>query len=98
MADEVLAVFATAAARGDARMRNVVVDVATAIAEETTAEEAALFATRVRQLGAGRVLYGSDLSPPGGTIPSGWEIFRRKSTLTDAELRTIAGNVTRFAR
>jgi hypothetical protein len=44
------------------------------------------------------VLYGSDLSPPGGSIRSGWQIFRDKVPLTAEEMRTIAGNVTRFAR
>jgi hypothetical protein len=44
------------------------------------------------------VLYGSDLGPPGGSVRAGWEIFRDRTPLTPAELRTIAGNVTRFAR
>ena len=97
-ADEVMAVFGTAAERKDPRMRNLYFDVATIVAPETTTEEAALVARRVRQVGASRVLYGSDLSPPGGSIRSGWEIFRQRVPLTDAEFRTIAGNVTRFAR
>jgi hypothetical protein len=45
-----------------------------------------------------RVLYGSDLTPPGGSIRSGWEIFRDRVPLTPEELRTVAANVTRFAR
>jgi predicted TIM-barrel fold metal-dependent hydrolase len=97
-ADEVMAVFAAAAERKDPRMRNIYFDVATIVTPETTTEEAALVARRVRQVGASRVLYGSDLSPPGGSIRSGWQIFRGRVPLTDAEFRTIAGNVTRFAR
>ena len=97
-ADSVMAVFGAAAQRGDARMRNVYFDVATAVTGETTAQEAALVALRIREVGAQRVLYGSDLSPPGGSIRTGWEIFRDRVPLTAAELRTIAGNVTRFAR
>src|SRR3712207_7007151 len=31
-----------------------------------------------RQVGLRRILYGSDLTPPGGTIAAGWEIFRTK--------------------
>jgi len=96
--DEVMSVFGAAAERKDPRMRDVYFDVATIVARETTTEEAALVAKRVRQVGASRVLYGSDLSPPGGSIGSGWEIFRERVPLTDAEFRTIAGNVTSFAR
>jgi predicted TIM-barrel fold metal-dependent hydrolase len=97
-ADEVMAVFGAAAERGDPRMRNIHFDVATVVTAETTTEGAALVAARVRQVGSQRVLYGSDLSPPGGSIRSGWEIFRDRTPLTAAELRTIAGNVARFAR
>ena len=97
-ADEVMAVFGAAEERKDPRMRNIYFDLATAVTAETTTEEAALVARRVRQVGSQRVLYGSDLSPPGGSIRSGWEIFRGRIPLTDAEFRTIGGNVTRFAR
>jgi predicted TIM-barrel fold metal-dependent hydrolase len=94
--DEVMSVFAAAGERNDPRMRNVYFDVATNVAEETTPAEAALVARRLRQVGLGRVLYGSDLSPPGGSIRQGWEIFRAKIPLTAAELQQIAGNRTRF--
>jgi predicted TIM-barrel fold metal-dependent hydrolase len=97
-ADSVMAVFAAAAERGDARMRNVYFDVATIVTEETTPENAALVARRIREVGAAHVLYGSDLSPPGGSIAAGWRIFRDAVPLTPDELRTIAGNVTRFVR
>lgn len=97
-ADSLMAVFGAAAERGDPRMRNLYFDVATAVTEETSPGNGALVAQRIRQVGARRVLYGSDLSPPGGSIRSGWEIFRDRVPLTADELRTIAGNVTRFAR
>jgi hypothetical protein len=71
---------------------------ATVVTAETTADEGALIASRIRQVGASRILYGSDLGPPGGSIRSGWEIFRNRTPLTAAELAAIAGNVTRFAR
>ena len=96
--DEVMAVFGAAAERKDPRMRNVYFDVATMVTNEITPELAALVATRLRQVGMNRVLYGSDLSPPGGSVRSGWEIFRDRTPLTAAELRTIAENVTGFAR
>jgi predicted TIM-barrel fold metal-dependent hydrolase len=94
--DEVMAVFAAAGERNDPRMRHVYIDVATNVAEETTPAEAALVAKRLRQVGLGRVLYGSDLSPPGASIRQGWEIFRTRVPLTAAELQRIAGNRTRF--
>ncbi|CAN5245251.1 hypothetical protein BH23GEM2_BH23GEM2_24470 [soil metagenome] len=98
LADEVMAVFGAAAEQNDPRMRNLYFDVATVVTAETTTDGAALAASRVRQVGSQRVLYGSDLTPPGGSIRAGWEIFRDRVPLTPAEFRTIAGNVTRFAR
>jgi predicted TIM-barrel fold metal-dependent hydrolase len=97
-ADSVMAVFAAAAERNDPRMQNLYFDVATDVTAEMTTAEAALVASRIRQVGVQRVLYGSDLSPPGGSIRAGWEIFRDRVPLTAAEMRTVAGNVTRFAR
>ena len=97
-ADSVMAVFGEAAERGDPRMRHVYFDVATAVTEETTPANAALVARRIGQVGPGHVLYGSDLGPPGGSIRAGWRIFRDRVPLTADEMRTIAANVTRFAR
>jgi predicted TIM-barrel fold metal-dependent hydrolase len=96
--DEVMAVLADAAERNDPRMANVYVDVSANVTDEITPIDAALVAQRVRQVGPGRVLYGSDLSPPGGSIRRGWEIFRSRVPLTDAELRQIASNRARFTR
>ena len=79
-------------------MRNIYYDVATNVTVETTSEEAALVARRLREVGIERVLYGSDLSPPGGSIRAGWEIFRGKIPFTQAEFDELAGNRTRFAR
>ena len=97
-ADEVMQVFGAAAERGDPHMRNLYFDVATIVADESTPADGALVATRIRQVGVQRVLYGSDLSPPGGSVRAGWDIFRTRTPLTDTEVRTIAGNVTAFAR
>ena len=80
-ADEVMAVFADAANRKDSLLRNVYFDVATIVADESTPGDGALVAQRIRQLGLERVLYGSDLSPPGGGLRAGWEIFRGKVPL-----------------
>lgn len=97
-ADEVMAVFAAAVERNDPRMRNVYFDMATVVTPESTPADATLIARRVRQVGVQRVLYGSDLNAPGGSIRSGWEIFRSRMPLTEAEFQAIAGNVARFAR
>jgi predicted TIM-barrel fold metal-dependent hydrolase len=96
--DSVMAEFGAAAERKDPRMRNVYFDVSSNVDEEATPQDAALIARRIRQVGPTHVLYGSDLSVPGGTIKAGWELFRTRVPLTPDEMRTIAGNVTRFAR
>ena len=96
--DEVMRVFAEAAERKDPRMRNLYFDVATIVTAESTPADVELVAKRIRQVGPRRVLYGSDLNPPGGGIRQGWEIFRSKVPLTDAEMQQIANNRTRFTR
>jgi predicted TIM-barrel fold metal-dependent hydrolase len=96
--DEVMAVFAAAAERHDPRMNNLYFDVASNVTDEITPADAALVAQRIRQVGPSRILYGSDLTAPGGTIGQGWQIFRTKVPLTVAELQQIANNRTRFAR
>ena len=96
--DEVMAVFAAAAERNDPRMRNLYVDVSANITEEITPADAALVAQRIRQIDPTHILYGSDLTPPGGSIARGWEIFRTKIPLTARELQQIINNRTRFAR
>ena len=96
--DDVMAAFGAAAKANDPRMRNVFFDVASNVHGGTTRESAAVIAERIRQVGVQRVLYGSDLDPPGGSIAAGWRIFHEKLPLTESEFRTIAGNVTQFAR
>jgi predicted TIM-barrel fold metal-dependent hydrolase len=95
-ADSVMAAFGEAAERNDPHMRSVYFDVATDVTAETSPANAALVARRIRQVGARHVLYGSDLSPPGGSIRSGWEICRTRVPLTAEELRTIALNELPF--
>lgn len=96
--DEVMAVFAAAEGRKDPRMANLYFDVAANITADMTPAAAALAAQRMRLVGMQRVLYGSDLTPPGGSISKGWEIFRTTLPLTALELQQIANNRTRFAR
>lgn len=94
--DEVMAAFA-AAARSPA-MRNIFFDVSANIGDATTTAEAATVVQRMRQIGIDHFVYGSDLSPPGGTIASGWQQFRNKLPLTEAELRRIADRRLPFLR
>jgi predicted TIM-barrel fold metal-dependent hydrolase len=96
--DEVMVAFSDAAALNDPRMRNVYFDVSGIFVEETTPDQAMRAARRIREVGMSRILYGSDLTPPGGSIRRGWEIFRSEVPLTDEEFRRIAENRTRFAR
>ena len=97
-ADEIMAVFADAAQRRDPRLRHLFFDAATNVTPDTSPDEAALIVSRLRPVGIGRILYGSDLTPPGGSIAAGWAAFRTRLPLTAAELRTIASNRPRFAR
>ena len=55
--------------------------------------EAALLATRMRQIGVQRILFGSDGATGGNAPPrEAWAAFRTLP-LTEGEFRTIAMNV-----
>ena len=98
--DQVLGVFADAIAAGDPRVRNLYFDVTEVVDEEIP--EAALhqLAERMRQIGLKRILFGSDTPLPRYRPPpvQAWATFRRRIPLTDAELRTVAGNVAPYLR
>ncbi|HYI10176.1 MAG TPA: amidohydrolase family protein [Thermoanaerobaculia bacterium] len=96
--DEVMAVFGAAAERNDPRMANLYFDVSSNVTDEITPADAALVAQRIRQVGPTRILYGSDLNAPGGSIGKGWEIFRTKVPLTPEELQQIVNNRPPLAR
>lgn len=56
-------------------------------------------ATLIRQIGVGRILYGSDGPIFGNVQPSeAWGAFRREMPLTGEEFRTIANNIAPYAR
>jgi predicted TIM-barrel fold metal-dependent hydrolase len=96
--DSVMAAFSAAAQARNPNMRNVYFDVATNVVQDSTGAKRAIVAQRIRQVGVSHVLYGSDLSPPGGSIRRGWEIFRANTELTRNEYRTISSNRLRFTR
>jgi predicted TIM-barrel fold metal-dependent hydrolase len=95
--DEALAVFVDAVAKHDPRTSRLYFD-ATGVAEpDMSPQQADLIATRIRQLGVERVLYGSDAAVAGNTPQRAWAAFHRLP-LTDAEFQTIAGNLTPYMR
>ena len=96
--DPALEVFADAVARGDPRTRNLCFDVAT-VADGQSGENLRLLASRIRQIGLKRILYGSDAAFGGRNTPrTEWGTFRGMVPLTDAEFRTIAGNQAPYLR
>lgn len=89
----VLGVLAEAMARGAPRTRNLWFDVASIADRALTPEAAALMAKRIRQIGVGRVLYGTDAAQGGNLRPvDAWAAFRRLP-LSEDEFARIAGNV-----
>jgi predicted TIM-barrel fold metal-dependent hydrolase len=81
--DEALEVLANAIEAGDPRVRNVYFDVAT-VADFQTHEQLRLLARRIRQIGLGRILYGSDGAFGGNKPPDqSWGQFRGMVPLTD---------------
>ncbi len=56
-------------------------------------------AMRIRQIGLGRILYGSDAALNGRLKPrEAWELFCKKVPLTRSEFRAIAQNVAPYMR
>jgi predicted TIM-barrel fold metal-dependent hydrolase len=96
--DSALAVFTDAIAKHDARVKNVWFDAAVVVRPETAPSELQQIATRIRQIGVERVLYGSDAATSPSTYPkTGWAEFRRLP-LSEAEFRIIANAVAPYAR
>lgn len=96
---EALAVFADAISAEDSRTRNIYFDVATTVTPQTSPDEAAFIAARLRQIGLRRILYGSDMAVGGNaTARQGWAAFRERLPLTEAEFNTVAQNVAPYMR
>jgi predicted TIM-barrel fold metal-dependent hydrolase len=95
---EVLAVLAEAVERGHPAARRLWFDVASIAQNDTTPEAAALLAKRLRQVGMGRVLYGTDSAQGDNLRPrAAWAAFRRLP-LTEEEFRQVAANVAPYFR
>jgi predicted TIM-barrel fold metal-dependent hydrolase len=96
--DEALGVFVDAIANHDSRMAHVYFDVSGVAGFGHWVDKADLIASRIRQIGIGRILYGSDSAIAGGLNPrDAWAAFL-KLPLSDAEFRTIAANVAPYMR
>jgi predicted TIM-barrel fold metal-dependent hydrolase len=93
-ADSAMAVLAAAVQRGDPRTKNLWFDVATVVDTSTTAAQAAVVVQRIRQVGAGRVLFGSDAIIAGK--PREWWAVFRKIPLTEKEFARIAHNLAPY--
>lgn len=97
-AQEVMGVLAEAFAKGDPRLRNVYIDVASNADKNMTPEQAQKMAQRIRQIGVAHVLYGSDAATSNNLPPAeAWQAFL-KLPLTDAEFAAIARNVAPYLR
>lgn len=96
-ADAAMAVFGEAIMRRDARTPRLLFDATTGVAPDGSAEDGALVARRIREVGVDRVVFGSDL-PIGGNLrlADAWRLFRIKVPLTNAEFARIAANVAPY--
>ncbi len=95
--DQTLGVFVEAITKNDRRMARVFFDVSGIAGSGHWQEKRELIASRIRQLGLGRVLYGSDGAIPGNTPREQWIRFRQLP-LTDAEFQTIERNVAPYMK
>lgn len=97
-ANEVMRVFAEAAARKDPHTRNLWFDVASVATPDITPAHAREMVERIRMVGVDRILYGSDAASPGNMKPrEAWAAFRALP-LTPEELERIAHNVAPYLR
>lgn len=91
-AQQALEELAEAVAKEDPRTKLLYFDASGMNPQIAVPEEAALLATRMRQIGLGRILFGSDGATGGNAPPrEAWAAFL-KLPLTADELRTIALN------
>jgi predicted TIM-barrel fold metal-dependent hydrolase len=96
--DAAMSVFADAVERNDPRTGQLWFDVASLAAPNIPPADAARLVRRIRQVGVGRILYGSDAAAGDTPRPrEGWAAFR-KLPLTESEFAQIADNVAPYLR
>lgn len=97
-ANEVMRVFAEAAAKGDPQARRIWFDVASIATPSISPAHAQEMAQRIRQIGVDRILFGSDAVTPGNMAPSkAWAAFRALP-LSEQEVGAIATNIAPYLR
>ncbi len=95
-ANEVMRVFAEAAARKDPHTRNLYFDVASIATPDISPEHAREMVARIRMVGVDKILYGSDAATPGNMQPAdAWAAFRALP-LAPEEITAIAGKVAPY--
>jgi predicted TIM-barrel fold metal-dependent hydrolase len=98
LVDQALGVFAEAVASHDPRMAHVYFEVSGVAGVGQWHDRAGIIATRIRQLGVDRILYGSDgAAGPGRSPKEAWQSFT-ELPLSDAEIRAVAANVAPYMR
>ena len=93
--DSALSVFTDAIAKHDTRMKNVWFDAAVVARPAMSKDQLQQMATRIRQIGVDRVLYGSDAAGNPLTPRAVWSAFRRLP-LSETEFRLIENNVAPY--
>jgi predicted TIM-barrel fold metal-dependent hydrolase len=97
-ADEALGVLAAAVDAHDRRTKRLWFDVATLANPEITPEQREKLAQRIRQIGAERILFGSDAAAGKNLRPrESWEAFRQLP-LTDKEFAQVARNLAPYMK
>lgn len=91
-------VLAEAVAKSHPAMTNVYFDITTNVVEGSPAENVEFMTARIRQIGVGRILYGSDMSIGNHEPAKSWREIRDESGLTQHELETISRNVVPFLK
>jgi predicted TIM-barrel fold metal-dependent hydrolase len=94
--ESALATYADAVSAGDPAARNLYFDVAEVWIGRGSKEERETIVRRMRQIGLGRILYGSDGGR--GTPRAAWAAFRKELPLTEEEFRFIANNLAPYLR
>ena len=96
--DSALSVFIDAIARRDVRMASVYFDICGIAGIGRWKEKRALIVERIRQIGIGRILWGSDGAFGGGMSPVQALQAYRELPLTNEEFHTIDTNVAPYMR